>query len=119
MNNKGQVLVLFTILLPIILLLLILTIEVGNIYLDKQKTNDIIKNIIKDNLTNYDETTSKKIEILIEKNIKDIEEKNIFKAEDEIRIYIKQNKKLFGKKIKIEYRIKGIKENENIKISEG
>ena len=119
MNNKGQVLVLFVILLPIILILLIGIIELGNIYLDKQKTNDEIKNIIKDNLKNYDETTNKKIEILIEKNIKDIEEKNIFTSEDEIRVYVKQNKNFFGKKLKIEYKIKGIKENENIKISEG
>ena len=37
MNNKGQVLVLFVIMLPIILLLLVMTIEVGDIYLDKQK----------------------------------------------------------------------------------
>lgn len=116
MNNKGQVLVLFVILLPIILLLLILTIEVGDVYLDKQKTKNIIKDIIRDNLK---EPNSEKINQLIAQNINDIEEKNIFISEDEIRIYIKQNKKVFGRKLKIEYKIKGIKQDEKIIISEG
>lgn len=116
MNNKGQVLVLFVIMLPIILLLLVMTIEVGDIYLDKVKTNNTIKEIIKDNLT---ETNQEKINTLIIQNINDIEEKNIFISEDEIRIYIRQNKKLFGRNLKIEYKIKGIKQDEKINISEG
>ena len=69
MNNKGQVLVLFVILLPIILLLLILTIEVGDIYLDKQKTKNTIKEIIRENLK---EPNSEIINTLITKNINDI-----------------------------------------------
>lgn len=117
MNNKGQVLVLFVIILPIILLLLIMTIEVGDIYLDKEKTKNTIKEIIRDNLKQ--EPNSEKINTLINQNIKDIEEKNIFISEDEIRIYISQNKKLLGRNLKLEYKIKGIKENEIIKISEG
>lgn len=116
MNNKGQVLVLFVIMLPIILLLLVMTIEVGDIYLDKVKTKNTIKEIIKDNLT---ETNQEKINTLIIQNINDIEEKNIFISEDEIRIYIRQNKKLFGRNLKIEYKIKGIKQDEKINISEG
>ena len=117
MNNKGQVLVLFVILLPIILLLLIMTIEVGDIYLDKQKTKNTIKEIIRDNLKQ--EPNQERIDTLIMQNIKDIEEKNIFISDDEIRINIKQNKKLFGRKINLEYKIKGIKQDENINISEG
>ena len=117
MNNKGQVLVLFVILLPIILLLLIMTIEVGDIYLDKQKTKNTIKEIIRDNLKQ--EPNSKKINTLLIQNINDMEDKNIFISEDEIRIYVRQNKKLFGRNIKIEYKIKGIKQDENIIISEG
>ena len=116
MNNKGQVLVLFVILLPIILLLLILTIEAGDIYLDKQKTKNTIREIIKDNIK---EPNSERINTLIIQNINDIEEKNVFISEDEIRIYIKQNKKVFGRKLKIEYKIKGIKQDEKIIISEG
>ena len=117
MNNKGQVLVLFVILLPVILLLLLITIEVGNIYLDKSKNQNIIKDIIRENLKETPNT--EKINTLIDNNIKDIEEKTVFTSENELRMNIKQNKKLFGRKLKIEYKIKGIKENENIIISEG
>ena len=117
MNNKGQVLVLFVILIPIILLLLIMTIEVGDIYLDKQKTKNTIKEIIRDNLKQ--EPNVEKINTLIIQNINDIQEKNVFVSADEIRIYVRQNKKLFGRKLKIEYKIKGIKQGENINISEG
>ncbi len=114
MNNKGQVLVLFVILMPIILLLLLITIEIGNVYLDKQKTKNVIKNIIRDNINN-----NETIDTLIEENIKDIEEKTVFISDDEIRIYIKQNKKIFGRNINIEYKYKGIKKEEKIIISEG
>lgn len=117
MNNKGQVLVLFVIIMPIILLLLMISIEIGNLYLEKEHTKNVIKNIIRENLKN--ETNNEKINTLIEQNIKDIEEKNVFTSTDEIRIYIKQNKKLLGRDLTIEYKFKGIKENENINISEG
>ena len=116
MKNNGQVLVLFVILLPVILLTLIITIEIGNLYLEKQKNQNTIKNIIRENLK---EPNSEKINTLIEKNIKNIDQKNIFVSDDEIRIYIKQNKKIFGKEITIEYKYKGIKQDENINISEG
>ena len=117
MNNKGQVLVLFVIILPIILLLLMMTIEVGDIYLDKAKTKNTIRDIIKENLKETPNT--EKINILIDNNINDIKEKTVFTSENEIRINIIQNKKLFGRNLKIEYKIKGIKENESIIISEG
>lgn len=116
MKNNGQVLVLFVILLPVILLTLIITIEIGNIYLEKQKNQNTIKNIIRENLK---EPNSEKINTLIEKNIKNIDQKNIFVSDDEIRIYIKQNRTIFGKEITIEYKYKGIKQDENINISEG
>ena len=117
MNNKGQVLVLFVIIIPIILLLLVMSIEVGDIYLDKAKTKNTIRDIKKENLK--DIPNAEKINILIDNNINDIEEKTVFTSENEIRIYIRQNKKLFGRNLKLEYKIKGIKENETINISEG
>lgn len=117
MNNKGQVLVLFVIIIPVIILLLMMVIEIGNIYLEKEHTKKVINDIIRENLKN--EPNSEKINTLIESNIKDIEEKNIFISQDEIRIYVRQNKKFFGRNLKIEYKIKGLKENENIRISEG
>lgn len=119
LNNKGQVLVLFIILLPILILLLLITIEIGNIYLDKTKTKNTIKEIIITGLKHYDETTNETINTLIEKNIDNIESKNIFTTEDEIRINIIQNKTLFGRKLEIKYKYIGLKQEEKIIISEG
>ena len=118
-NNSGQVLVLFVILLPILLLLLIIGIEVGNIYLDKTKTKNSIKEIITNNLNNYDEKTNERVNTLIQNNIKDIEKKEIFTSEDEIRITLTQQKTLFGRNIKINYKYIGKKELEKIILSEG
>lgn len=118
-KNNGQVLALFVIILPIILLLLVISIEIGNIYLDKTKTKNTIKEIITNNIDKYDENTNERINSLIEINIKNIETKEIFTSEDEIRINIIQTKKLFGKTLKIKYKYIGIKEQEKIKISEG
>lgn len=119
LNNKGQVLVLFVILLPIFLLLLLIIIEVENINLEKSKTKNTIKEIIETNLKNYDENANSKINTLIETNIDDIKTKSVFTTDDEIRITIIQVKSIFGRKIEIEYKYKGIKENETIMISEG
>lgn len=118
-NNKGQVLVLFIIILPILLLLLLLIIEIGNIYVDKTKTQNIIKETINNSLKKYNENTNKKINELIEKNIKNIDSKTIFTSENEIRITIIQYQKLLGRKLKIEYKYKGIKQEEKITIEEG
>jgi len=118
-NNKGQVLVLFVILIPIIILLLLITIEIGNIYLEKIKTKNIIKEIITDNLNNYDEKSNERINILIEKNIDNIKTKEIFTSEDEIRIILKQNETLFGRNIEIEYKTIGTKKENIVEIKEG
>ena len=119
LNNKGQVLVLFVILIPIFLLLLMAVIEIGNINIEKTNTKNTIKETIETNLKNYDENTNTIVNNLIEKNIKDIKSKSIFTSEDEIRITLIQTKTIFGRKIEIEYKYKGIKENEIITISEG
>lgn len=119
MNNKGQVLVLFVILLPILLLLSLMSIELGNLYLDKTKTTNTIKEIITNNINNYDETTNERINKLIEENIKNIETKEIFTSENEIKVHIIQKKTFFGRTTNIEYKYTGLKENEKITISEG
>ena len=118
-NNKGQVLALFIIILPILLLLLVIGIKLGTIYLDKIKTTNEIKEIIRQNLNNYDENTNKRINELIDINIKDVETKTIFTSEDEIRINLTQTKTLFGKNLKLNYKYIGKKENEKIILSEG
>lgn len=120
MNEKGQVLVLFVIIMPIIILTLIVMIDLGKIYIEKSKTKEIIKDTIEYGLKNYDETINEKINNLIDININKISDKTIFVTEDEIRINITQEGyKIFGKKIKLEYKYIGKKEQEKITIEEG
>lgn len=118
-QNKGQILVLFVILLPVLLIALLVGIELANLSITKIKTKNIIEEIITDNLKNYNETTNQTLNLLIEKNISDIEKKSIFTSEDEIRINITQKKSLFGKKIELKYNYKGIKKEDKIIVSEG
>lgn len=115
MNNKGQVLVLFIILIPIILLFSIVSIQIGSLYLEKNKNTNIIKDAIRETLNN----SRTEINKVIESNIKDIKEKTIFISEDEIDLKITQEKKIFGRKIDIKYNYKGIKQEDKIIISEG
>ena len=42
MNNKGQVLVIFVILLPIVFFILMFSINIGISYMDKKDTSDVI-----------------------------------------------------------------------------
>lgn len=117
LNNKGQVLVLFVIVLPIIILLLLVSIELGGLYLEKTKTKNSIKEILTSQLKNSE--TNENINILIEKNIDDISDKTIFTSEDEIRIKITQQKQLFGRNIELKYNYIGKKQEQTITIEEG
>lgn len=119
LNNKGQVLVLFVILLPILLLILLITIEVGSAYLEKTKTQNTIKETLETNLKNYDENTNSRINQIIDTNIKNTKTKTIFTSEDEIRIDLIQTKTIFGRQIEIEYKYKAKLENGKITVSEG
>ena len=116
-NNKGQVLILFVLLLPIILLSALITIEFGNIYIEKAKTKNIIKNTISNGLKN--ELTQDAINSIIDLNIKDIKDKSIYKSENEIEIKVIQQKEIFNRNIELKYNYKGIKQEEKITISEG
>lgn len=121
MKNNGQVLALFVIILPIILLIVLITIEFGKLYAEKIKTTNVIKETITYGLKNIEDTNIKeKINNLIDINIKNINNKTIFISEDEIRIKLNQNKiKVFGKDIILEYNYKGIKKEQKIIIEEG
>lgn len=118
-KNSGQVLALFVILLPVFLLLLVILVNVGNIYLDKAKTKNTLREIIINNLNNYDLSTNERVNVLIEKNIGNIVKKEVFTSEDEIRINLIQEKLLFGRNLKLSYRFIGKKQDNRISVSEG
>ena len=121
MNNKGQVLVLFVIILTVILLALLIIIQFGKLYLKKQATTNIIKDTIEYGLKHtQDEQIENKLNNLIETNIDDIDIKTITIFEDEIRINLTQKSiNIFGKNINLTYDYTGTKMNEEIRIEEG
>ena len=81
MNNKGQTLALFVIIIPIILILFIYIVDMGNLYLEKRKINNTleyaleykkenknVKDYINKNIDNVDEIIINDDEIIIKKN---------------------------------------------------
>ena len=85
MNNKGQTLVLFVVIIPIILILFTYIFDIGNLYIEKRKINNTLelaleyqkenKNVesyINKNIDDIDEIIIKDDEIVIKKNVKGI-----------------------------------------------
>ena len=56
LNNKGQVLVLFIILLPIIIFILFIVVDIGNTYLKDGKEEKQVLDLIKENNPNIKAT---------------------------------------------------------------
>ena len=70
MNNKGQTLVLFVLILPIIIFIMLLVIDVSNMFITKQELNNINKIVLNYGLDIIEEENiDRKLEELINKNI--------------------------------------------------
>ena len=57
MNRKGQVLVAFVILLPLLFIVLALIIDLGNLYIEKRNVENNIKDALKYSLNNLEDST--------------------------------------------------------------
>ncbi len=91
MNNKGQTLAIFVILLPVILFLIAVAIDMGNFLVQKNKYEDEVKNTIKYGLKHLDdEDISNKITMLLNSNVDGQKQINI---KDKV-IKIKVSKKV-------------------------
>ena len=121
MNNKGQSLVLFILILPILLGIMVLVIDVGNAIYTKNKINNIIEMVIEYGLeNNYEEEKLKKlinynlktdnyqveikdeiinikVEAEIDGIISNIIDINSFKILSEYKGYMENNKKVIKK----------------------
>lgn len=94
-DSRGQVLVAFVLLIPVILMLLALIVDVGFLYVEKRKTDNVVKDIINyglDNLNMQDVTLQTKLTKLVNSNLDDVQRLNIQIEADSIEINITRNK---------------------------
>lgn len=117
LNNKGQTLVIFIILIPIIIIVLGIIIDIGLMGLDKVKVKNSMKDAIEYGLKN--DSSKEEIRDLIDKNIK--YEKVDINMGDEITIHlIYQYKTIFNLvNNKADFTITGYIDNDQVKYKEG
>ena len=91
MNNKGQTLVLFVLILPIIIFIMLLVIDVSNMFITKQELNNINKIVLNYGLDIIEEENiDRKLEELINKNIS-VNEHTVKIENGTIEINLKKN----------------------------
>lgn len=118
MTNKGQSLVIFVLLFPIIFLLITLVWELGNISLIENKLNSEIKHAINYYFAHENEEDNiEKTKELLEKNID--AQQDVQVAEETIKIHINKQynaiyKAILKDKFNIDITYIGYKENEKI-----
>ena len=98
MNNKGQTLVIFVIILPIILILLTLVVDLGILHIEKRKIENNVLSASEyylENITDLD--IENKVRNLIDKNVKELDSISIEENVDDIEIkVIKKNNSLYN-----------------------
>lgn len=104
-NNKGQSIVVFVLIMPIIFLLIGILWEIGNQYVLESEYESEIKNAITYGLkTNNKEDLENKLKIMLDKNLEGTKEISI--SDDKIKIHVsKKNNSIFKKILKKEFEI--------------
>ena len=92
MNNRGQVLIIFVLLLPILFLILAFLVEIGDLLVYQNKLESNVRYIAEYGAEHLEDTNLKnKLETL---NIKNLDGKaKITIDEKSVKVYIKQRKK--------------------------
>ena len=118
-NNKGQTLVLFVILIPFLFILISFIVDTGLLSLEKVKLENTVKDSIKDVLKNN--KSSDELIILINKNIDKIKIKDISIENGIVRLSISKeyNGFIFNKKISIDLSYNGYMQNDKVIINKG
>ena len=74
MNNKGQVLVAFIVMIPIILLMCVAITDVGLMNIESRRVNNTVRNSVKYGINNLDKTNIKDtMKSLIMDNLKNVD----------------------------------------------
>lgn len=101
MNKQGQVLVAFILLIPIVIMFLGLTIDVGINLNERKRIDDTLNNIINYSLKNKEIITQDLIEENIKENL-EYDSLNILLNEEKVEISLsKKTKSVFGNLLKI------------------
>lgn len=119
MNSRGQTLVIFVIILPILLIMLTLIIDLGFMYIEKRNIENNVYDSTKYYLENInEEDINDKVNKLLNKNIKNIEELTINDEEDYVEINVSKIRKsiysIITNDTKISVKYKGYKDNKRI-----
>ena len=119
MNNKGQTLVTFVIILPILLIMFTLIIDLGFLYIEKRNISNNVYDSVEYYLENIDDEEVKNdVEKLLNKNIKNIEDIKIKENEEYVEIYLTKTRKslysIITHDTKISVNYIGYKENKEI-----
>ena len=89
MNSRGQSLISFVLIVPIILMILFMVYDIGNMVLLREKLDNINYMVIDYGLTKLDDSKlNLKIDELIKKNKDDIDINNISISEGKIKIIL-------------------------------
>ena len=92
LNNRGQSLILFVIVLPIILLIAILVIDVGRVIVRKQELSNISNLVLDYGLDNLEQDDiSNELQELVKLNDSEIDEINIFIDDNKIKLELKDS----------------------------
>lgn len=125
MNRKGQVLALFVILLPLILMCVTLIIDTGLLYMEKRHVDMVVKDTTEYGMENIESVTEKELYDLLDRNIDDIKDKKIVINNGILKITVSLNKKsvfanIFGEeRYEIKSTYKGMIEQNSIRIVRG
>ena len=93
MNNRGQSLVLFVLVIPIILLILVMVVDIGKMVLKKTEMDNINKLAISYGIDKIDSDPYKIINDIIRKNNSDINIKKIDIKDEKIEVKLEEEVK--------------------------
>lgn len=119
MNNKGQTLVIFVIILPILLIMLTLVIDLGFLYIEKRNIENDVYDSVDYYLENINDTDIEtKVNELLNKNISDIDNITINETEEYVEISILKTREslysIITNSTDINISYKGFKNNNKI-----
>ena len=92
-NEKGQTLVSFALILPILVMLFALVIDTGYTYLEEKQLKDGVLIGLKYGMNHHEEDVKDQVRELIVENVDNISILNIYMEENQIKIQAKKPKK--------------------------